>query len=58
MFTDNLKTRENSVFNANMFEIYNRVFSTGTYDYRCARIPMLSGLNIDSWEHYLADYED
>ena len=57
-FTDSLKTEDNTVFNANMLEIYNRVFSTGTYNYRCARIPIPSGLNIDAWEHYLVDYED
>ena len=57
-FTDDLKTYEHTVFNANMLEIYHRVFSTGTYNYQCAKIPIPSGLNVDAWEHYLVDYGD
>ena len=31
-----------------MLEIHIRVFSTGTYDYRCARFPILSSFDIDA----------
>ena len=57
-FTYDLKTYDDTVFNANMLEIYHRVFSTGTYSYQCAKIPIPSGLNVDAWDHYLVDYGD
>ena len=31
-----------------MLEIHIRVFSTGTYDYRCARFPIPSSFDIDA----------
>ena len=45
-------------FNANMLEIYSRVFETGCYNFQRAKIPIPSGLNIESWNTYLVDYAD
>ena len=39
-------------------EIANIIRSTGVPNYREARIPLVSGLNIKAWETYLKDYPD
>ena len=45
-------------FNANMLEIYNRVFASARYNYQMERIPIPSGLHLDAWKSFLRDYED
>ena len=47
-----------SDYNSHMLDIYNRVLATGTYNYRVARLPLPSGLNVESWKLYLQDYHD
>ena len=45
-------------FNADMLQIYNRVFKSGAYNFQKARIPIPSGLNVREWEVFLNDYSD
>ena len=45
-------------YNSHMLDIYNRVLATGTYNYKVARLPLPSGLNLESWKLYLQDYHD
>ena len=48
--------------NINSLDEYLRITdtirSTGVPNYACARIPLISGLNIDEWERELRDYHD
>ena len=39
-------------------EIANVIRAIGVPNYRQARIPLVSGLNIEAWEAYLKDYPD
>ena len=41
-----------------MRSLYDRVTSTGFYNFAGARTPVPSGLNIAAWRQYLADYTD
>ena len=34
------------------------ISDSGVPNYRCARFPLHSGLNIQAWDHYLRDYHD
>ena len=34
------------------------ILGTGVPNYRMARIPIKSGLNVEAWEHHLSDYAD
>ena len=34
------------------------ILDSGVPNYRCARFPFHSGLNIPAWDHYLRDYHD
>ena len=52
------KTVDMSNFNEQMLSIYNKVFCTKRYNFERARIPIPSGLNIDSWKQYLQGYHD
>ena len=41
-----------------LLEVADVILSTGIPNYRMARIPIQSGLNMDAWEHHLRDYAD
>ena len=41
-----------------LLEIADIIRSTGYPNYKVARIPILSGLNVKAWELYLQDYSD
>ena len=41
-----------------LLNIADTIINTGVPNYRMARIPIESGLNIEAWEHYLQDYAD
>ena len=41
-----------------MKSIYDRVAPTGEFNYKSARVPVPSGLNVDAWKRYLEDYRD
>ena len=41
-----------------LLEIADIISSTGYPNYKVARIPILSGLNVKAWELYLQDYSD
>ena len=49
---------DQSQFNANMIQIYNRVFHSRQYNFKNVRVPIPSGLNIAAWKTYLHDYAD
>ena len=53
--SDNVDT---STFTSDMLDIYARVFQSGNYNFRAARIPLPSGLNTANWEVFLEDYHD
>ena len=38
--------------------IYDCVVQTGEYNYKNARVPIPSGLNLQAWKRYLQDYRD
>ena len=41
-----------------LLQIADVILSTGVPNYRMARIPVKSGLNVEAWEHHLRDYAD
>ena len=47
-----------SNFNAELMEIYERVSGSGGYNFQRARKRVPSGLRIEEWRRYLADYRD
>ena len=49
---------DTNIFNANMLEIYNKVFKTSNYNYKIARIPIPSGLHMNMWRSFLDEYQD
>ena len=49
---------DTSTFTSDMLDIYARVFKSGDYNFRTARIPLPSGLNTANWELFLRQYHD
>ena len=47
-----------STLNAELLEIYHRVSSAGGYNFERARKRVPSGLRVEEWRRYLADYKD
>ena len=41
-----------------LLNIANIIRDTGQPNYKCARIPIKSGLQVEAWEKYLRDYSD